>query len=542
MKTVCLHYPDRNAKSLKQIKKFKVAASTKGSSFRYCMLRDLGQFYNKDYFFLIERNDRLIKWDETKTVAELTEGKKLTLRLVFSRIDLVVKKASNQDQNVSLDMMQTAGENLRSINEDPKYYTFAFRPVDDSFYRITCNSLSLVSQGWFGEQLFIVRRVLETEKQDIRKLFDECIFTGELGLNIMDSQNWIETGAMRLIADKKVKQSRQAQKRFITQYIPNNISIDDQLWPHLTNIIEHNQYMSQDEARQEFIKLCTSSGGQCCFIDKVQFLIMDGKWRMTSQRFLYISPTSITITKDLGTSIIRRIFLSQISNVEAKDGVIIISFHNIPDKWRIKSTKNKEILYQIFLDVMSFVPKRIVDSQTKPLTPTNSSASISFIPNSQISNQNNSTQSTDLSDPTESVEFSSKELQNMHHYSLDEFKQETAEEGETIESKVAGLSQLILPSIEERDKPFNVSPYVTRDLSCVQMVSVPEKQIKNGNSDDDDSDTLAQFNLPSRKKPQENSFFSSNPILHRLEENKTTKNFFIASLALLFMLLLKVVF
>ena len=97
MKTVYLQYPSGNVKQIKQMKKVDVTPSTNGRSFRVSISRELPQFYNLEYFLLLKKkNGLLTKLDETKTFAELEEGKKIKLQLVFTKIDVSVYLSGKQ--------------------------------------------------------------------------------------------------------------------------------------------------------------------------------------------------------------------------------------------------------------------------------------------------------------------------------------------------------------------------------------------------------------------------------------------------------------
>ena len=552
MKTVCLQYPSGSAKQLKQMKKFKVAASTKGSSFRGFISRELPQFYNLDYFLILEKNGSLTKLDETKTFAQLEEGKKITLQLVFTKIDVSVNLCGKQTKKITLDSRETVGENIKKhfTQEEAKYYVFAFTPIDDSFTRITCQDMSLVTQGWFGEQLHIVRRVLPTEYQNLHKLFEECCFSADLGLTFMEPQDWVETCILKLKAEKKLDIPIQAQKKIIMHTLPPNIRIDDELISYTQKMQKQNSKtkMSSDEAMEKYINISTTNGGQCCFIDKVQFLIIDSKWRMTSQRFLYVSATAIFVTKDLGTSMVAKVFLNEISDFSFENGFLTISFVNKKEKWKIKSMKNKDVLFKVFKDVLSFVTKPIeTDKLFNPqLSPKSSTANLPHI-SAQSSLTGSALQhSPDPSDPTDFVERSRDELLDMSRMQNQEIEQSilfSSNSDEMFYEKRPGLSELIVPTPDQKDEPFNVSSHVCRNLQCDQRVYIPEKVAKSDSSEEEDeSDNSFNPLGNGAKKNDTFSFLYENSLFKKIEGSKTTKNALLITIILFFLLILKVIF
>ena len=355
MKTVCLEYPGGK---LKLEKKFKVAASTKGSVFRGYIARELPQFYDIDYFMLMEHKGQITILDESKTFASLSEEKKMIIHLVYSKSDVTVKVSQEQQKKLSISLKENVGTNIsNSINlPNSELFTFAFRPTDDpSYYRIVCKNMPLVYQDWFGEQLFVIRRVLPKETENIENLFNECVFSAKLGLTIMSPKDWIDAGICRLLGEGN--EPALINKKSLIDVIPNSIRVDENLFTCARAILEQNAGMKKEEAMSRYIQISTLNGGQCSYIDRVQFLVMDGKWRMNSTRYLYVSPVTLTIAKEIGTGINHRVLISSISDYHFEEEFLIISFRDQKNKWRIKSLTNKKILKNILDEVIGLLPK-----------------------------------------------------------------------------------------------------------------------------------------------------------------------------------------
>ena len=500
MKTVCLKYPGGK---LKLDKKFKVAASTKGSVFRSYIAKELPQFYDIEYFMLMERKGQITILDESKTFASLSEEKKMIIHLVYLKSDVTVKVSQDQQRKLSISLKENVGTNIsESINlPNSELFTFAFRPTDDpSYYRIVCKNLPLVYQDWFGEQLFLIRRVLPKETENVEDLFNECVFSSRLGLTIMSSKDWIDAGICRLLGEGN--EPRSINKKSLIEVIPNSIRVDENLFKCARAILEQNAAMSKEEAMTRYVQISTLNGGQCSYIDKVQFLVMDGKWRMNSTRYLYVSPVTLTIAKEIGTEINHRVLISSISEYHIEEEFIIISFKDQQSKWRIKSLTNKKILKNILDEVVELLSKdeaNIIQSDFHASSPS-----------LEVSEQ----EQQEAAPVIESQDASFDDSIDISHYNKIPTNQRIG-----IDMVSNGLSQLIIPKPEEKDQPFNLSPYISRDLSCVQMVQIPEKKEEK----EEEEDSLEK----------ETSILDKVPYINKLNIPQTSKGFLLFTLVFL---------
>lgn len=443
MKTVILKYPGGKGK---QLKKFKVAPATKGSAFRSFITRELNQFYDTDYFLLNLSNGFEIL-DESLPFSEITSEKKLPLQLVYSHTTVTYINSLEQKKSVNIDLKAPCERNIMQIinSPDAKYYAFAFRPSDDPTYlRITCKSMPLVFQGWYGEQLYLTRYILPTETGNIEDLYSHCVFSLKLSLSVMLPYDWVRSSIFRLIADGK--SPKDISKQHLVDKIPHQIRLDDSLFAHGQKVLYEYQKISKEEAKRHFIEACTLFGGHCCYIDRVQMSIV-GKWRILTTRYIYINPISIFVSKDFGANIIQKVTFTEIMHFSSEDDFVVLTFHN-GTKWRLKS-KNKAILLNILSDVKSIIPSR--------------------------------------ADQTLSQAFSKdKLLESAENFSLSDSQESQTEEEIQVSNVVQklelehatvtynGISPLITPSASEKDKIFNVKPLLFRNLKCIQKVEIPD--------------------------------------------------------------------
>lgn len=270
MKTVLLKYPGGKGK---QMKKFKVAPATKGSSFRSFITRELNQFYETDYFLLNLSNGFEIL-DESLPFSEITSEKRLPLQLVYCHTTVTYINCNDQKKSVSLDLKVSCEKNIQQIINSPefKYYSFAFRPADDNtFMKITCKSLPLVFQGWYGEQLYLTRYVLPSESKNL-DLYNHCVFSSKLSLSIMLPNDWVNAAIYRLIAEGK--SPKDITRQHLIEMIPPQIRMDDALFAHGQKVLFEFQRLSRDEAKSHYIEMCIFFAGQCCYIDRVQMAIV----------------------------------------------------------------------------------------------------------------------------------------------------------------------------------------------------------------------------------------------------------------------------
>ena len=331
----------------KKKKKFKVAASTKGSVFRTYLERDLVNFYEQDYFFIIEHsNGELTILNENLAFNSIIETKKITLILVYRNITKKIN-CYLEERDFKLNLSENVLNNLKSLNlkEKIEYYTFAFRPQNDTVItKIVSHDFPLILQGWYGEDLYLIKRFFENDFNDINEIYKTLNFNLILGLSFINISNWIKISLLRYIIEENSLNNFSRNK--LSPYLPSHLRMDSSINQIIsTSLIEFSNFSIED-CKKEFINIILLKSANCCFINRIHFLLLGNRWRLSSTRILYISLNNIFICKDIGNNIIHQFNIKQIINFEIEGEFLHITFDN-NEKWRIKS-KNNLIIKSIF--------------------------------------------------------------------------------------------------------------------------------------------------------------------------------------------------
>jgi len=450
MKTVLLVYPDSEGK---RQKKFKVASSTKGGVFRNYIDRELTQFFEVDYFLVFQDSNSSFSFlDETLPFNAVSTEKKLIFLLVYRHVSLTIMTILDVTHQAKLNLSETTRSNIESFfhTNDIDKYVLAFKPTSDpTITRVASSSIPLILQGWYGEQLYLVRRVLQSEKEPLDLLFHHYVLSCTLGLSFLSLFNWAKSAALHYII--LGNNTMQPVWSKFPALLPPHLRMDHQVQGLIKVALGEYSKLSVQDAMKEYILIVSSKSAQCCYIDRVQFLLMDNKWRMSASRFLYLSYNGIFITKDIGENLLNQAPITLVKSFVIENEFVLINFDN-GEKWRIKSKLNK-CLVSIIDELKRAIPNKI--------TSHGSEKSIDIA----------------LSDYSEIIdEFPSlatdQEDEKICKIEIDEVCKEQAIIRGTINTLPNGVTEIVLPTEEEKEKPFDFEPKMYRDLRCIEQIKI----------------------------------------------------------------------
>lgn len=485
MKNVLIRYPFENTT---KERKFKVASTTNGAVLRTYIGHQFPQFRSLQYFLVLNDSDgRMIFLDESKPLSQISQTKRIRLRLVLKNFNSTVKFYDGSTKNVTINLTENVKDNMKNIIEGnaDEYVLFFIPKNEQNIYKIVVEDLPLIYQGWFLEDLILLKRIdtknLENENEEfLQEDYISLKSAAIYGISLYNVTLWGTLSFLQFLADGGNLNLN--GKMTFMYFVPEQIRSDAILMKSYNDAQELYKNLSQEEAKKKFVELAVYKGSTYCFVDKVKFLFITKKKKISSNRFLYISRNYISITKQYGSEILLNEKISQITDVSYDEDFVIVTFLNT-DKWKLKS-EYPNVLMSILKSFESLIPQAIdqdisstKDSHSDELELTeNESQSDFFIENNNVKEQFEQLQQT-------------KDIQCM--------------------------SPLICPSSEESNVIFSVENQMYKDLKINDNLVIPESILthKDYQIDKIDDSSIAYhigilFNDQSKLKLMAVIFFS----------------------------------
>lgn len=365
MKTVTIYYPDATGEKRK---KTKVPASTKGSILRTYISRDLPNFYNVNYLILFTNSKGQKEiLNESIVFSKLSENKKLEFQIVYRNVDVILTTI-NRTAKTSIDLSQNVIENIKAFtnDNDADKYCLAFRQKDEnSFFRIACHQSPLVLQGWYGEDLFLIKRIMPNDDvSDLEEAYKHIILSQKLRLSLYNLNDFATLYALQCVAEEK---DEKAFKEGLLSNAPSS-KVDDEFMKLSCDAFSVYTKLTPIQAKQQYVDLAKSNCQHCCFIDRVQFMLKDGKWRVGASRFMFVGPNVICIMKEIGSMMQYNKPLSQLTNIDTDGEFLYFTFHG-GEKWRVKS-RYPLLITDFIKEMLRIYPSQIATKNEPPAATT----------------------------------------------------------------------------------------------------------------------------------------------------------------------------
>lgn len=452
--------------------KFKVASTTKGSNFREYVAREIVSLIDVEFFFaIIEKGKEPELLDETRPFSQISEAKRIRLRLIIRHQALKIRIDLNEYKTFDFDLKETIGWNLSRMKLDnPELFVLSFKKKSEIFHKVCSNSLQLTLHKWKGEQLTLHRRMLSSEfantsQENIRNLYQYIQLQINENLVFFSKKNWgIAAGYNYLLEDKIEDEIR---KTSFTKYLPSAISFPDSMLTSAKETINDNNKLTPQQAAVKYIEHFGRAAVSCCHSEQVKFLLIDDKWHMQSTRILHVSLQKIVITKSIDDDILVYELITDIVSTDVEGDNLMIKYKN-GISWKIKSDQTT-ILHNVIKDVIEFNNK--LDPQATQII----SRSIDDIPGLILDK--------DISTVSLTSQASSKPPSDSSDI---EYSQSSDDEDILIQNYVVrapiktnmaipGISQIIspLPS-EDPTAPYSVDNQLYRNLNIIKPLSIPE--------------------------------------------------------------------
>ena len=364
IKSVILRYPIEKAYKTKKIK---LSSDMIVSFLRSSINQQIPQFRDLEYFLILEddyNTPQII--NESLTLNSLSDQPTLKVLLNFKYCDINVIMPEDNLQIIQFDMSRNVQDNIEAIiSEKPEKYTFLYYSNSDMSYpRITTNLLPLIFQGWAGESLILLQKVdiydvrdnhknkdiLLNDLEKTRKYFYYCKKAAIHRLSLFDSRKFADLISLDCLSSKNPDISRSVKEYL--KYDPSKIND----LSFKTIVVEEYQHyknlnLSNEKLISEYVYLCADNYKlSFCYIDHVKLVLLNKRWRMPSNRFLYISQRVIATSKDFLLNFVNNEPFSTIRNSYYDNDLVIITFQN-DEKWGIK-TERPQALVQIINEIM----------------------------------------------------------------------------------------------------------------------------------------------------------------------------------------------
>lgn len=456
MKKVLLRYPVEN---IIKIKKFKIPLEASGLELRGYIARDLPQFASTDYFLAQEYlTGRLNMLEENSPLIPIPGEKKIILQLTYKHYPVLVNFVDGRKQTYNFDLSETVRTNLHLIVPGvEEHYVFVFSlKSDPSYLHTTTLSLPLYNQRWSYEPLTILRRVIPSDTEGlsdpmkIKMMASYCKYALKAQLSLYDAPNLIRLRVLQHILDgRNINQWGKAQ---YMQTLPEAYRSNEENIILFQEAIKEYSNITPPTAAREYVEISATKGAQCAFIDRVKFLIVGSKWKVSTHRYLYLSPRYIYVTKEIGSQIIYSAPTTNIAKIEFKDQFVFITLKN-KEQWRIKSDR-PQILYAAANDfhAISYNEENLKNDDIDEEYDEGHSDNLLA----------DSTRLTDTEDSGFQFYKPLSRAQTPNFISIND-----------VVKAQPGISELIIPGPNEENGPYSMEPLLYRDLKILEPLVIP---------------------------------------------------------------------
>ncbi|KAH0787555.1 hypothetical protein GPJ56_008549 [Histomonas meleagridis] len=496
MKTVYIRYPSETGPKRE---KLKLSGTVSGKILRPIIAKNLPQFADNQYFFSQDWVDgRIVSINENDALTHFPGSKKIRLQLTPNKVKTNVHFADGTSVQAEINTKESAAQSLSNFTDNPQRYVFCYRLFSDPSYFHSCAlSIPLSYQQWTNEDLYVVRRVTLSDLQGlndpekIHELYLQCKHSITMQMCIFANNTLCAISVLQFIIkgnniDAITKQGLLGSLPPWAQSLMKSYENFDS-----NAIIFKNKYskFTITEAELEFIKIASSQGAICYFIDSVRFQIIGRKWKPSSNRYLKISPTIICITKSTDSAPRHQELTSSIIDV-ILDGDSVTYVFEFGKKWKVRS-EHSHVLMAASQEIIALakqdkpfqtvpsLPSTNEQPQTKEVDATKPSQitrEISIESDEiEIDNENDqedvNIKSDDSSDASESDVFLPEKTlkKNVEEEVVDTCKRKFV-------PVQPGISMLVCPDENEENVPYEIESKCYRNLKVMENVEpVPYK-------------------------------------------------------------------
>ncbi|EAY09002.1 hypothetical protein TVAG_073680 [Trichomonas vaginalis G3] len=459
--------------------KFKVAATTKGNTFREYVAREIVSLIDVDFFFIIiEKGKDPLFLDESLPFSQISESKKIRLRLIVKNQHLKVRISPTVVKLYNFDLTQNIITNLRNMRLDkPELYVLSFKKKKEILTRVCSNSMHLILHKWKGEQLTLHRQVLPNEykvssEEESNSLLSNFQLQIQDGVMYFSRFNWGVTAGFNYLLDN---QSEDVKKASLTKYLPQIVNVSDTVYNSAKEIINRYKSATKFDIIQDYITNIRKWGTGCCHSEHIKFQLKDDKRHMQSNRVIHVSLQKIIITKNLYDNILIYELISDIVSVDIADDHIMIKFKN-GVSWKIKSN-SQLVLFNFILDTIE-LNKHLDPQSTKII-----SRSVDDLPGLVL----------DSGSRTDSYAVFNLRDVNYDSDEIDSESQESSDSDEDDEdiliqtqiyrppiikdNIIQGISAIIPPNLsEDPDSQYSIENQQYRNLKVVKKLVIPDTE------------------------------------------------------------------
>ena len=471
MKTVYIRYPSSTGS---KTHKLLVSDSTTVEKLRPLIIKSLPQFWKNDFFLAHDCNGSIFPLSETSQIAQCQGSKKIKLQLTLNSVTTFVEFPDLSIKEITINTRKSTLQNIQEIigEENSEYYVLAFRLFDDpSVVRTAALSFPLSFQGWTCEKLYLIRRVTPSnlirlsDEKTIHDYYLNCKKILELKLTIFMNQTLVMLGVLQYRVEN-CSGSKTINIQDLLNILPNwvihSVKNDEHLEKYLNNARNSYMKLSKIDAELEYVKIATNQGSLCFFYDTVKFQIVERKWKVKTNRHLYISPTLTCISKAYCGKPHHQGLTSTLKSIKLEGDTVIYSFES-GKTWKVRS-EHPKILYAASKEIYDISKNEVIENNE-----VYNSIEHDIVENNFDEQQN---------DPDE-------------EYFVPFMNSKEPSENNTQNVDVQpGISLTVCPDEIGPDEPYSIDDKFYRDLKIVEELKIIPYKKDNSKPNDNSSSFL----------------------------------------------------
>lgn len=306
-------------------KNFDLSASATTQKLHEEIKKSIPIFSSTDFVFLADEmvNSNNILLDDIN-IGDIATNGSIKIKVLPKLVDIVITSATQDPKNFKIDTTIPIKDLLSQIVSKTVSSRFILAFESKDKFQVCCQTLPLCAHNWwFNTDFRILRRVYPddienaTDEESRQFFYKNVKLAINCGISAYPVDVWSQLSSLQIVSEykRKYKDGKEAEKR-IKEIDENNIkeifstltspfvfeACENILIPKILVNLHKVSQKSIEQAELEYIKLSYEQGSQCSYVEEVKFKSVK-KSVVSGKRFIFVSPTQISIYKDYGVTL-----------------------------------------------------------------------------------------------------------------------------------------------------------------------------------------------------------------------------------------------
>ena len=338
-------------------KNFDIPAST-SVQYLHDQIQNTISIFNSIEFILLA--DELVNSNnilsEDIVIGDIAITGSIKIKVLPKYVDVILTSATQDPKNITIDLTITVHDIISKIIPKSAASRFILAYEFNDKFQVCCRTLPLCAHNWwYNTEFRLLRRIypddIENAIDDVSRdfLYKNAQLSARCGISAYPIDIWSKLAALQLISNikhvyKDEKEAEKKVKEIDENAIKENFSTltspfvfetcEEVLIPKILADLNKASQKSLNQAELDYIKLSSENGSQCSYVEEIKFK-NPKKAAVNSKRFIFVSPTQISIYKDYGVTLKEFKKLDEIQTIGYEGTQTFDILFNDETKWQI---------------------------------------------------------------------------------------------------------------------------------------------------------------------------------------------------------------